>query len=286
MKKNNNRLNRFYQKRQVLYSTHFFTENKLFFIKKYNISSIKELELNEKLLDNIGIDCLLLDSWQDGNNLYKIFKYIKPNNIDNLIEDDFYLLGNKMAKFHSAMDIKNNLNTNYNFVYRYEFFEGILDNINYLFDYDINIYDSLRRSLDITYNKLLLNYNDWGCIHGDLSINNVIFNQGCHIIDFDMLGYGPRVLDFIVLLNSLRDINLYCAFLKGYMEKRNINIFYNEFIGARYLSKLLCISLYLNIEKNDWIVQYILNCKQFCSLYILNSRIKNDIMEVINYFER
>jgi Ser/Thr protein kinase RdoA (MazF antagonist) len=84
--------------------------------------------------------------------------------------------------------------------------------------------------------------DDWGLIHADLHLGNVLFHRGgVKMIDFDDCGYGHRLYEVAVAIWELRDDPDYTAFrdalLDGYRRHRDVEVAHlDDFIAVRQVA--------------------------------------------------
>ena len=113
----------------------------------------------------------------------------------------------------------------------------------------VSLFDSVYQRL-IDFEAVAVKANNFGIIHGDLHLNNVILHQKNLVpIDFDDSGYGYYIYDLAVILANYSEIPEYSAIktnlIKGYRTNREFSIEIENklslFIAARYI----CIALFL-----------------------------------------
>ena len=195
--------------------------------------------LNKNLLENVeGYNVSLL-GWINGIPMSEI----SYNNDDSEFEH-FRLLGNSLAVIHTISD---NWKKPEKFVRKIWDLDGLLGT-NPVWDkfWENPLLKKNEKEIMIearkkAFNQLLplKNLLDYGLIHADAVMENVLIDKGkVNILDFDDSGFGYRLFDLSTILFSYEENKNYKIIkehlLKGYLEKRKIDLHYlNTFMLLR-----------------------------------------------------
>ena len=194
---------------------------------------------NKNFLENVkGSNVSLLD-WINGVPMSEISYYKDDSEFDH-----FRLLGNSLAEIHTISD---NWQQPEKFVRKTWDLDGLLGP-NPVWDkfwenpsLKKNEKEKIIEASKKAFNQLipLKNLLDYGLIHADAVMENVLIDRGkVHILDFDDSGFGYRLFDLATILFSYEENKNYEIIkenlLKGYLEKRKIDLHYlNTFMLLR-----------------------------------------------------
>lgn len=256
----------FIRKNELFYSTVKSSNRKI--VKCYNVKSNcfkmnKLINIYNRLYD------IHLDSFIAGDMCYvyypKFTNYVDLEKSGNSLL--YHLSGKETAYLHSKIDQNFNDSRDFPTVYSVEFFENCIGLLKIMYRHKI----ISSRTLDFFEKEVIIaikRIEEWdiGGIHADLHTRNIITN-GCDvkIIDFDMLGFGSRLLDLAVFyMSTYRRREDFTSFLEGYLSIRSIDLSWDIFKGACLLTRMLCICFNVNKESSfNWLPEYIQNTEMF-----------------------
>lgn len=179
----------------------------------------------------------------------------------------YELIGEHIAFFHSTLTSCFPEDSSYPTIYDAKFFEDIIPVLKALNNYSLATKSTVDLIIKNIYRALKnIEIDNLGGVHGDLHTNNILVSKhDVRLIDFDMVGYGNRVLDFAVMFLSLgKDYPLFQAFAKGYSSKSPLSISWEQLRSGCFLAKVLCI--YINVLRPTsykWLPDYIKNTAYF-----------------------
>ncbi|MCJ8006491.1 phosphotransferase enzyme family protein [Lederbergia wuyishanensis] len=211
-----------------------------------------------------------------------LLNWIEGRNLQNEDFSDCELvaqLGEQLARMHKYFKTLKNIeilnsrphySRNYNEIMLEKIFKGLEKGLFELYEYDIIV-----QTIDLIHSRLFgskENVNDWGIIHGDLNMGNILVTDKREIafIDFGLFGFGHYLLD--VAMGALNSTS----------ETRDI--FLNSYFGNTTYSKdillivegfmLISIIFYYanhmeNVEVHQWIKERMpLFCKLHCKPFL------------------
>lgn len=184
------------------------------------------------------------------------------NVLDESSSADLYkCAGIHTARLHITLDKYFANMGMYPTVYDEDFYRDIISLFRLMGDYNIVSKEVIKEVVEGIIRALsYIKTEDMGGVHGDIHMKNIVTDgQDVQLIDFDMIGYGDRLLDLAVLYFSLYKRNsLFCSFVEGYVSERTINLSWTKFKHICLLARVLCVCT--NIDKCSnyrWLPNYI-----------------------------
>jgi len=201
--------------------------------------------------------------------------YGKQKELDNLELNGFLKWGKSLGQLHkvikeipSTLEIKRKTHE--------QLFENLIIQYPPKDEIETKEIESIRAWMK----TLTKNDNDYGIIHYDFELDNIIWsNNGLYIIDFDDAIYSWFVADIAYALSDLFDegekVNIndkkFLQFIKGYREMEHISdeqidqipgfYKYHNFITYKKLEK--SIDLTIDDKNPDWMNDLILKLEGF-----------------------
>lgn len=165
----------------------------------------------------------------EGKRYYALFSYAEGNIVSSLNQEQSYILGQSLARFHLAANEFSPTHPRFHLDENYLINEPMrrLKWFSQLPQEDLDFLDSLCMSLRETIQSLSQQRDEYGIIHGDLWWRNVHFaGRRATLFDFDFCGYGWRVSDIAslrgnaIIYGKILSDDVVAALLEGYQSAR------------------------------------------------------------------
>lgn len=225
------------------------TENISNSARKNNVSVISALKFNDKYIQNINDQYLLIYDWYYGDMLYN-HEITKKNIID---------IASELAKFHKIKifdKVEEITNKRINFKKYFELLSNIKENwAEYIFKNFNKLLDVYDKSYD-SYKKLS---KQKSFIHGDLSCKNILLvGEKIYMIDWETAKVGNPSIDFFYTswfgIGKFEEENYY-NFSKTYLSLNelldDINIASYASLTEEFAWLELCLKRGLKLQTND-----------------------------------
>ena len=217
-----------------------------------NINSIPAIRFNNKYVQNIDDEYILVYKWYDG-------KILLTKEIDI---EKVKIIANMLAKLHKIVpksDIKSEKYTKINYNIYYQKLKNTNDYWSRNFIEKFNILNEIYDKVYYNYNKLS---DEKSYIHKDLNRKNIMWSSSTpYIIDWETATIGNPSIDFFNsawFLTADADEEKYKAFANSYFET-------NKFSLKRALA----------IESND-----------INEIDLGKNSINDSLTEIINYYNK
>lgn len=217
--------------------------------KSNNINVISAIKFNNKYIQKIKDQYLLIYDWYEGDMLYNL-----EINIKNIKD-----IARELAKFHKLPFFKNlevSVNERINFKNYLEFLKDLKEDWS---DYILNRFEDLILVYEKSYNNYLKLTNQKSLIHGDLSSKNILLvDDEIYMIDWETSKVSNPSIDFFYTswfgIGTFDECNYY-NFVKEYLSLNelldDVNISSYASLTEEFAWLELCIKRALKIQTND-----------------------------------
>ncbi len=238
-----------------------------------NINSISAIRFNNKYVQNIDDEYILVYKWCDGTIL--LTKEIDIEKVK--------IIANMLAKLHKIVpksDIKSEKYTKIDYNIYYQKLKNTNDYWSRNFIEKFNILNEIYDKVYYNYNKLS---DEKSYIHKDLNRKNIMWNNNTpYIVDWETATIGNSSIDFFNsawFLTADADEEKYKAFANSYFEtnkfKDNINISAYSAIIEECNWLEFSLKRALAIESND-----------INEIDLGKNSINDSLTEIINYYNK